>query len=496
MLAVRLLGMPITELEQSVQAELDDNPAMESAAPEDAFGDNLGQDSTLTASAAGEDRQAAEGDSDFADDDDYTAQTEKEERETALDDALERIGSDDRMPDIGERGFGAGTADADYEEMVYGGQTSFYDSLKEQMMDVELSETQREIMEYIIGSLDGDGLLRKSSTGICDELAVYHNIDCTEEEVESLISTLQQFDPAGIGAANLRECLLLQIDRRKPSRVTDMMREVISRCFDDFMSKHWERITRQTGMGDALAESVREELLKLNPKPGAALGETEGRSMQQITPDFVVDTADDGTVSFAINNGRLPELYVSPSFTELIEGYRQNRSSMTKRDKEALLYAKEKVERARGYIEAVRQRQHTLYITMKAIIELQKPFFRDGDESELRPMILKDVADRTGLDISTVSRVSNQKYAQTRWGTFRLRHFFSDGITAENGEEMSTRKVKMAMKEIISAEDKGKPLSDDALTKILKSKGYPVARRTVAKYREQLAIPVARLRRR
>ena len=216
--------------------------------------------------------------------------------------------------------------------------------------------------------------------------------------------------------------------------------------------------------------------------------------MQQITPDFIVDTADDGTVTFSINNGHLPNLYVSPSFVELLKGYKANKSSMSRRDKEALLYAKEKVERARGFIDAVRQRQHTMYVTMKAIIDIQRKFFQDGDESDIRPMILQDVENRTGLDKSTISRVSNMKYAQTRWGTFKLRHFFSDKIKTDEGEELSTRMIKTALKEAVDAEDKSKPFSDDALNKILARKGLPVARRTIAKYREQMGIPIARLR--
>jgi RNA polymerase sigma-54 factor len=241
-------------------------------------------------------------------------------------------------------------------------------------------------------------------------------------------------------------------------------------------------------------EELQEEIRRLNPKPGAALGETMGRSLQQITPDFIIDTADDGTVTFAISRGRVPELTVSPSFTDMVDAYRSNPKGMSRQEKEALLYAKEKIDRAQSYIDAVRQRRHTLYVTMKAIIDWQRRFFQDGDEADLRPMILKDIADRTGLDISTVSRVSNQKYAQTRWGTFPLRYFFSDGITTENGQEMSTRKIKVALREAIEKEDKSRPLSDEALTALLKKDGYPVARRTVAKYREQLGFPVARLR--
>ena len=225
------------------------------------------------------------------------------------------------------------------------------------------------------------------------------------------------------------------------------------------------------------------------------MSETMGRSIQQITPDFIVDTDDDGTISFTLNHGRLPELHVSQSFNDMLAAYKENKQGMNRQAKEALLYAKEKVEKAQGFIEAIKQRRNTLYITMRAIIDIQRKFFQDGDESDLKPMILKDIAEKTGLDISTISRVSNIKYAQTRWGTFPLRFFFTDSYTTEDGEEMSTRKIKVALREVIDGENKKKPLSDEALAKVMKEKGFPIARRTVAKYREQLNLPVARLRR-
>ena len=487
MLAVKMLEMPLTELEQNIQAEIDDNPAMESASPDDL--DSLDNSEMSEMSEPSEMSEMSEMSEQSAPSD-----YEIEERKSALDEALSNIGMDDRMPEANADPYYGGADSADYEEMVYGEQTSFYDSLKSQMMDVELTDRQQEIMEYIIGSLDNDGLLRKTADSICDELAIYHNIDCSEEEIEKLVKILQSFDPAGIGAKNLQECLLLQIDRRPKSKMTTLMHQVIDRHYDEFMNKHWNKIAKQLGINENTADALHAELLKLNPKPGASLGEAEGRNMQQITPDFIVDTNDDGSISFYINNGRIPDLYVSPSFTQLIKGYRENKNSMSKRDKEALLYAKEKVERAQGFIDAVKQRQHTLYVTMKAIIDIQRKFFQTGDDSDIRPMILQDVANRTGLDKSTISRVSNMKYAQTRWGTFKLRHFFSDSVKTDTGEEMSTRRIKSALKELIESEDKKKPLSDDALTKQLKQKGYPIARRTIAKYREQLGIPVARLR--
>lgn len=487
MMLVRMLEMPLAELEQNVQAELDDNPALET----DAFGDENNAD--------GADEW---GDNSTADerDDSYEALTEREEREEALDHALERIGGDDDLDGMADsvatRERAGWTDSAEQEQMVYGEQTSFYDTLKEQMGEQDLTEQQMNVMEYLIGSLDSDGLLRKSLDSITDELAIYHNIDVTENEVEEVLERLQEFDPAGIGARTLQECLLLQIDRKRWTEARGNAVTILEEHFDDFLNKRWERIRTQMGLGNDQMEAAQEELLRLNPKPGSSLGETEGRNIQQITPDFIVDTNDDGTITFSITRGRIPDLHVSPSFTDLLASYRQrdNKKSLTRSEKEAVVYAKERVERAQNYIEAVRQRRHTLYVTMKAIIDIQRRYFQDGDESDLRPMILKDVADRTGLDISTISRVSNMKYAQTRWGTFKLRHFFSDSYKTENGEELSTRKIKATLKEIIDGEDKHKPMSDDALKTALAEKGFPIARRTVAKYREQLDIPVARLR--
>ena len=308
-----------------------------------------------------------------------------------------------------------------------------------------------------------------------------------------MLHILQTFDPPGIGARNLQECLLLQIERKEGDSHL-LLHEMIEKHFNAFIKKHWHRIQEAMQLSDSQVEELQKEVRHLNPKPGASLSETMGRNIQQITPDFIIDTSDDGTVTFSLNYGEVPELKVSPSFTELMDTYKNNKEGMSRQDKEALLYAKEKVDKAQGFIDAIRQRRHTLYITMKAIIDWQRRFFQEGDEAELRPMILKDIANKTGLDISTVSRVSNVKYAQTRWGTFPLRYFFSDGYVTEDGEEMSTRKIKIALREVIEEEDKHNPLSDEALTKLMAEKGFPIARRTVAKYREQMGIPIARLR--
>lgn len=472
MLQVRLLEMPLAELEQNVQMEIDDNPALETTPPED---DSFSTNEESTDSSES-----------------YEESLEREERADALDTALQNMGSDDEMPEPSYKAFASGGAE--YEEITYGDQRSFYDQLKEQMRELELSPEQQDVMEYLIGSLDNDGLLRKPLEDVADELAIYHAINVTEKQIEEVLHLLQGFDPAGIGARSLQECLLLQIERRKSSPIRQLMKTLIAEHFNDFMNKHWDKIAQQLNLDEETFRQLQTEIQKLNPKPGASMGETEGRNLQQITPDFVVDTADDGTISFYINKGRVPDLYVSPSFTDLLKGYQENKQSMSRQDKQALLYAREKVDRAKGFIEAVKQRRHTLYVTMKTIIELQRDFFLEGDENDLHPMVLKDIAQKTGLDISTVSRVCNSKYAQTRWGTFRLRHFFSEGIKTEDGKELSARQLKAVLQELIKEEDPQKPMNDDLLAEEMKRRGFAIARRTVAKYREQLGIPVARLR--
>lgn len=485
MLQVKMLEMPLNELEDNINAELDDNPALETENPDDAL---MGEDN--------EDRSALD-DSDNSNDDEsgddaYEAQSEKEERKDELDQALESIGKDDQMPDYNTDRYN--TQNADYEEMVYGDTTSFYDKLKEQMDMQILTDKEKQIMEYLIGSLDEDGLLRKDLDSICDELIIYHNIDVSEKEIEHVLHKLQSFDPAGVGGRSLQECLLLQVKRLPKGVLRKTMEEVFEDYFDEFTKKHWDKIKSGLELNETQLETLKDEIRKLNPKPGASLGETDGRNMQQINPDFIVDTADDGTITFTLNRGNMPELTVSPSFTDMIETYKRHKDQMSRKDKEALLYAKEKVDKAQGFIEAIKQRRHTLIITMKAIIDIQRQFFLDGDEADLKPMILKDVAERTKLDISTISRVRIEKYVQTKWGVFPLKFFFTDSYTTEDGEELSTRKIKIALQHLIENEDKKKPLSDDAISKVMKEKGFPIARRTVAKYREQLGIPVARLR--
>ena len=493
LLLAQLVELPLTQFVERINTEMNDNPALEALPSDDALQDypyySEGTDSSEGAT------------------DDYDSQREREERADALDAALKSIGRDDDDLPVYLGGQELRDNDAsDHEEMVYGDTRSFYEQMLDQVGELELSERERYIMEYLIRSLDSDGLLRVSLDAVCDELAIYHSLDVSEHEVEQMLSKLQQLDPPGIGARSLQECLLLQIDRKMAERqagdggserssgLTEQMREVIANHFDAFTKKRWDKIKAAMQLDDVQAETLRRELRRLNPKPGSSMGESIGRSMQQITPDFVVDTQDDGTVTFALNTSEIPQLQLSPSFAQLLHEYQQNKEGMSRQMKEALLYTKQKVDAAQGFIEAVQTRRRTLSLTMQAIVHLQHRFFEDGDEASLRPMILKDVAERTGLDLSTISRVTNSKYVQTRWGTFPLRFFFSDGYKTESGEELSTREIKSALRDLIENEDRHKPLSDDALSELLKQQGYPIARRTVAKYREQLGLPVARLR--
>ena len=476
LLQAQLVQLPVTQLLERINAEMDDNPALEAST------DDLDVSDNTNYSDDSEDTEHL---------DSFDHEREQEERQSALDAALESIGRDDEDLPVYRNG---NNGMEDHEETVYAGGVSFYDQLNQQVGELELTERERYIMEYLIGSLDDDGLLRKDLDTVCEDLAIWHNIDVTVKEVEHVLHLLQDFDPAGIGARSLQECLLLQIKRREPSHLRELMEQVVTNHFEAFTHKHWNRIQQALGLDDLQAKTLMDELRKLNPKPGASMNESVGRSLQQITPDFIIDTQDDGTVTFQLNHGEIPELHVSQSFADTLKEYQNNRENMSRQMKEALLYTKKKVDAAQGFIEAIKTRQRTLTQTMKAIIQLQHRFFEDGDEASLRPMILKDVAERTGLDLSTISRVSNSKYAQTRWGTFPLRYFFSDGYVTESGEELSTREIKAALRDLIAAEDKHKPLSDDALREKLHQQGYPIARRTIAKYREQLGIPIARLR--
>ncbi|MBR6433641.1 MAG: RNA polymerase factor sigma-54 [Bacteroides sp.] len=472
-LLVKLLELPAVELEDRVRAELLENPALEEGKEEPAADDYSATAETDTLA-------------DDAGDTGYDS----------LDDYL----TEDDIPDYKLQENNR-SKDERAEEIPFSDTTSFYETLKEQLGERNLDPRQRELAEYLIGSLDDDGLLRKPLGSISDELAIYAGIDASEQELEETLKIIQDFDPAGLGARNLQECLLIQIRRKTeqqhhtPNPLLRIEEDIIAGYYEEFTRKHWDKIRQRLNLEEDLFDRAIKEVCKLNPRPGASLGEAIGKNMQQIVPDFIVETYDDGTVSLTLNNRNVPELRMSRDFTEMVEEHTKNKANQSKESKEAMMFLKQKMDAAQGFINAVKQRQNTLTTTMQAIINLQRPFFLEGDESLLRPMILKDVAERTGLDISTISRVSNSKYVQTNYGVYPLKFFFNDGYTTEDGEEMSVREIRKILKECVDNEDKKKPYTDDELAEILKEKGYPIARRTVAKYRQQMNIPVARMRR-
>lgn len=464
-LVVKLLELPAIELEDRVRAEILENPALEEGAEDGAGEDTL-------------DKNSSDGDSFDDSSDDFS-----------MGDYL----TEDDIPDYKLQENNRSREER-AEDIPFSEVTSFYEILKEQLGEQNLNEHQQELAEYLIGSLDDDGLLRKSLGNITDDLAIYSGIETNEAELEQVLLMIQDFDPAGIGARTLQECLLIQLRRKEDTPLKQIEALIIEKCYEEFTRKHWDKIKQRLNLSEEEFNEALTEITRLNPRPGSSLGETIGRNLQQIVPDFIVETYDDGTITLNLNNRNVPELRMSRSFTEMLEEHTRNKANQSKESRNAMLFLKQKIDAAQGFIEAVKQRQNTLMTTMQAIIDMQRPFFLEGDESLLKPMILKDIADRTGLDISTISRVSNSKYVQTNYGIFSLKYFFGEGFTTEDGEEMSSREIRRVLKEHIDSEDKKKPLTDDELTEILKNQGFPIARRTVAKYRQQLNIPVARLR--
>ena len=469
-LAVKLLELPTVELEERIHAELLDNPALE------------------------EGKDLSDTDEDFGDN--YNSRDEDGEpnTDTVEDISLGDYRTEDDIPDYKLQENNRSREDK-AEDIPFSDNVSFYETLKEQLDMQHLTLEEKQLGEYIIGSLDDDGLLRKSTETLIDELAIYQGVYTTPEQLEHVLSVIQDFDPAGIGARNLQECLLLQIERKENSSLKYIENDIVKKCFDDFTKKNKEKIIQKLNLTEELYNEAVAELTKLNPRPGSSMGEAMGKNLQQIVPDFIVETDDDGTVTLSLNNRNVPELRLSREFTEMLDEHTRNKANQSKESKDAFMFLKQKVDAAQGFINAVKQRQQTLLSTMQAIIDLQRPFFEEGDESLLKPMILKDVAERAKLDISTVSRVSNSKYVQTNYGIYPLKFFFNDGYTTEDGEELSVREIKRILKECVDKENKDKPYTDDELADMLKEQGYPIARRTVAKYRQQLNIPVARLRR-
>jgi len=458
---IKLLEIPTMQLEQRIKKELEENPVLEmlNDSPDDE-GDMREEDNS------------GDMDSDEFSLEDYMDEDDIPEYKLASN----NYSKDDKQVDIP---FSAGT--------------SFHESMHEQLGLADLNEEKRKLAEYIIGNIDDDGYLRRDLIAISDDLAFNLNMNVSEEELEDLLETIQEFDPAGVGARDLRECLLLQIQRKRANPATMLAERIIAEYFDEFTKKHYDKILRRYEVTEDELKDAVAEILKLNPKPGGSYSNPLNKSNQVIVPDFILENHD-GELQLSLNQKNVPDLRMNGHYLDMLKTYSENRKNISRDQKDAMMFVKQKLDSAKWFIDAIRQRHHTLLLTMSEIIDFQKEYFQDGDETKLKPMILKDIADRTGLDISTISRVSNSKYIQTNFGIFALKYFFSEGMQKDTGEEVSTREIKKILEECISNEDKRKPLTDDKLAQILKEKSYPIARRTVAKYREQLGIPVARMR--
>ena len=381
------------------------------------------------------------------------------------------------------------------ESVPYSEAASFYEHLEEQVGLQDFSEKERQIALYVIGNIDEDGYLRRSIENITDDVSFALNIEVTDAEVENVLKHVQQMDPPGVGARDLRECLLLQLlhARNHDDESIVVATAVIRDCFDEFSKHHYDKIIKKLRISDEDLRDATEEILHLNPKPGSAYGGGAARQAQHVIPDFIIDYEGE-QLSFHLNNRNEPELRISQTYADMLREAAINRGNQSKEQRDAVTYVREKVKSAQWFIDAIKQRHNTLTLVMQAILDYQGEYFIDGDEQKLKPMILKDIADKTGLDVSTISRVSNSKYVQTPFGIYPLKYFFSEKLQNADGDDVSTREVKMILKDAIDAEDKKHPLTDERLVEILTEKSYQIARRTVAKYREQLGIPVARLR--
>ena len=475
---MKLLQIPTANLEERIKEELEENPALE-----------------FETDSGSSDQDTYELDENAPDAEDSEPNLEEVELSN---DTAEKVDLDDflRREDDDSGGY-------DYSDDYYGGgetekqvtpasvETTFHDYVLDQLGLLELDDRSHRIAEQIIGSMDDDGYLRREVTSIVDDLAFGQNIDTNADEIASLIQQIQLFDPPGICAWTLQECLLLQLKRMPQAKPVRNASEVLDKYYNEFIKKHYDKIQKHLALNDEDFKNVINIIIKLNPKPGAAFA-VVNKAESYIIPDFFVYN-NNGIPELSLNSKNAPELRISEGYKEMMRAYERGEKK-DKRQKEAVLFIKQKLDSAKWFIDAIKQRQHTLLHTMQAILNFQKEFFITGDETSLKPMILKDIAQLTSLDVSTVSRVANSKYVQTEYGTYKLKYFFSESLQTESGEEVSTREVKTILNDIIGAENKRKPLSDEHLTEMLQEKGYNIARRTVAKYREQLNIPVARLR--
>ena len=465
---IKLLQVPTVSLDARIKEELEENPALEDTSLAD-MNDPIEEYPDK-------------------DPDDYNESDQEDNYdEFNVDDYLQ----DDNPTDYGSK-YDSNDPEEDNKELPYAVTNTFFENLQAQLDLVQLDDKDYLVAQQIIGSLDDDGYLRREISAMVDDLAFSQNLMVEEEEVEDLLKVIQTFEPSGIGARDLQECLLIQLRKRdQHNPIVIKAIEVVEIHLDEFTKKHYDKLEKSLNVSPEDLKEIVAEILKLNPKPGDS-GASNVKQMQVI-PDFHI-SKNEGILILTLNSKNAPELRVSKSYQEMFEHYEKT-SEKDKKLKEAVQFVKQKLDSAKWFIDAIKQRQQTLLKTMNAIMNYQYDFFlNDGDEKFLKPMILKDIADRIGMDISTVSRVANSKYVQTEFGTFLLKSFFSEAIQTESGEEVSNKEVKKILEECISNEDKLKPLADEKLTEILKEKGYNIARRTVAKYREQLGIPVARLR--
>lgn len=465
-LLMKLLQIPSIALEQRIKQEIEENPALEDAADPEMSTD---------AEEIPNDTEP-----------DPLDELERERDDFDITDYLD----DDDIPAYRMHSNNS-SADDEHREMPYASGISFHESLLSQLGLRRLTENQNLIAMYIIGNLDDSGYLNRTLSAMVDDLAFTQNISTTVEELNEMLKVVQELDPPGIGARDLRECLLIQLKRQDPTPAVSLAAHLVDRYFDELTKKHYDKISKKAKVTEDMLRDAISEILKLNPKPGNSMGETS-RPNHYIMPDFFVYNKD-GELELQVNSRNTPELRLSRTYVEMLETYAESKSK-SRSQKDAVMFIKQKIDSAKWFIDAIKQRQNTLFITMSAIMVYQREFFMTGDETKLRPMILKDIAEVVGLDISTISRVANSKYVQTPFGTYLLKTFFSESMQTDTGEEVSTREIKKILSDCIEAEEKGKPLTDEQLTDILKEKGYNIARRTVAKYREQLNIPVARLR--
>ena len=472
---MKLLQVPTAQLEERIKEELEENPALETGDEEET--DEFENDTTDEFDAeTAEDEFDLDGSADEYDNIDISDYVQEGD-----DDIADYRMRDDNYPELD-----------DNKTIPHKVEKGFNELMLEQLGQLNLDDHQQKVAEQIIGNLDDDGYLRREISAIVDDLAFRQNVQTTEEEIMKLVLQIQQFDPPGVCARNLQECLLIQLERRHhEGKHVELAIKMLEKYFDEFTKKHYEKIQRGLNINDAQLRELILLIIKLNPKPGGTVGEV-GKGEGYVIPDFFINN-NNGKLELVLNSRNAPDLRISEGYRDMLKDYDRG-TKKDKRQKEAVMFIKQKIDSAKWFIDAIKQRQHTLLSTMEAIMNYQRDFFITGDETELRPMILKDIAEKTNLDISTVSRVANSKFVQTEFGSYRLKFFFSESMQTDSGEEVSTREVKKILSDLIENEAKKHPLSDERLTELLQEKGYNIARRTVAKYREQLNVPVARLR--